>query len=126
MYLQPIQCTKDAPPYTFAQLGSGFGIQKPDTFIVSIPETKIKITVGTFFGDQDDVGQNDGFGHRGLIHEYPDLQAAVKELGCGKTFRDPPDGYLIEDTADTAVSYTLTVYPNPCGDIPQGIPLPQK
>ncbi len=126
MYLQPIQCTKEGSPYTFSQLGYGYGIQNPDKFIVTIPETKIKITVGTVFADQDDVGQNDFFGQRGLVHEYPDLQAAVKALGCGQRFRDPLEGYRSEDTGDTAVTYTLTVYPNPCGDVPQGIPLPQK
>ena len=39
-------------------------------------------------------------------------------------FRGPPDGYRIEDDADTAISYTLTAYPNACGAVPQGIPLP--
>jgi len=61
-----------------------------------------------------------------LDHKYPDLQSAVKELGCGKIFRDPPEDFRIENNADTAVTYTLTVYPNPCGDVPQGIPLPKK
>lgn len=78
------------------------------------------------FYDQDDYSDNDSFGFRYLQHGYPDLQTAVKVLGCGQTFRDPPEGYRIEEHADTAVSYTLTVYPNPCADVPQGISLPQK
>ena len=124
MELLSIRCTKDAPPYTFAAMGSAFGVQNPDTLINSIPQSNISIEVGTFFYDQDSDSANDHFGFRILKHNYPDLQAAQTDLGCGKTFRDPPTGYRIEDTADTAVSYTLTVYPNPCGVVPQGIPLP--
>jgi hypothetical protein len=105
-------------------MGSAFGVQNPDTLINSIPQSNISIEVGTFFYDQDSDSANDHFGFRILKHNYPDLQAAQTDLGCGKTFRDPPTGYRIEDTADTAVSYTLTVYPNPCGVVPQGIPLP--
>jgi len=124
MYLQPVQCTKDAPPYTFAQLGSGFGVQNPDMLIIPIPETKIRLYVGIGFWDQDDNDLNDLFGNRTLVHEYPDLQSAVKALGCGQEFRDPVVGYQIDDTGDTAISYSLTIYPNPCGDAPQDIPLP--
>ncbi len=124
MELLSIRCTKDAPPYTFAKLGSSFGVPNPDTLIVVIPQTKISLWVGTFFWDQDDSSHNDAFGFRWLEHKFPDLQAAQNELGCGKTFRDPPQDYRQEDDADTAVSYTLTVYPNACAAVPQGIPLP--
>jgi hypothetical protein len=124
MELIPIRCTKGAPPYTFAQLGHSFGIPNPDMLIATIPLAKIDLWVGTFFWDQDSGSPNDPFGFRWLKHSYPDLQAAQKELGCGKTFRDPPQDYRQEDDADTAVSYTVTVYPNSCGNAPQGIPLP--
>ena len=124
MELLSIRCTKDGPPYTFAALGSAFGVQNPDTLIVSIPESNISIGIGTFFYDQDSSSANDNFGFRLLNDNYPDLQAAQTDLGCGKTFRDPTEGYRIEDNADTAIRYTLTVYPNPCGVVPQGIPLP--
>ncbi len=125
--LKPITCTKNAPPYTFAELGRWFDdYQYPDTFIVPIPDTKLSIEIVTTFFDYDNPGTNDQFGTRFLDHKYPDLQSAVKELGCGKIFRDPPEDFRIENNADTAVTYTLTVYPNPCGDVPQGIPLPKK
>lgn len=125
LYLLPIQCTKDSPPYSFAALGNWFEVQNPDTLIVPIPNKNIRVEVGTFFYDHDGDGNpNDHFGVRWLKHDYPDLQSAVKELECGKTFRDPPEDFRIEDHADTAVTYTLMVYPNPCGAVPQGIPLP--
>jgi len=125
MELLSIRCTKDAPPYTFAALGSAFGVENPDTLIVSLPESTINIGIRTFFYDQDSDSANDHFGFRVLDHNYPDLQSAQKDLGCGKTFRDPPQSFRIEDNADTAIRYTLTVYPNPCGVVPQGIPLPK-
>jgi len=122
--LKPIKCTKNSPPYTFAELGSWFEVPYPDTLIVPIPVTNIHIEVATYFSDFDDYSANDAFGYHIMEHNYPDFQMAVKKLGCGKTFRDPLDGYNINDTADTAIIYTLTVYPNPCGDVPQDIPLP--
>lgn len=127
MYLLPIQCTKDSPPYTFAELGNWFEVQNPDTLIVPIPNQNIRVKVGTFFYDHDSDGNpNDHFGFRWLNHEYPDLQSAQNDLGCGKKFRDPMEGYRIEENADTAITYTLSVYPNSCADVPQGIPLPKK
>ncbi|MBM3126776.1 MAG: hypothetical protein FJZ87_17190, partial [Chloroflexi bacterium] len=93
MYVLPIQCTKDAPPYSFAELGRPYDAQNPDRLIVSIPVHNINIEVGTFFFDQDDGNPNDPFGFRWLKHNYPDLQFAQTDLGCGKTFRDPPDDY---------------------------------
>lgn len=125
--LKPITCTKDTPPYTFAELGSWFSIPYPDTLIVPISDTNIIINIMTYFYDYDSYGGNDLFGMRLLSHTYPDLQNAVHELGCGgKKFRDPWDGYQVEDTADTSIRYTIIVYPNSCNDVPPGIPLPVK
>ncbi|MBI4675831.1 MAG: hypothetical protein HY741_29680, partial [Chloroflexi bacterium] len=124
MQLKRIICQDVPYYYTFQQLGGGFGVPYPDTLVVPMPDKDISIRVGTNFYDHDQ-GDDDAFGKHRAEHKYPDLQSAQKELGCGgKTFRNPENVFLIDDDADTAINYTLTVYPNACSDFPLGVPLP--
>jgi hypothetical protein len=93
-----------------------------NTLLVPIETDSIDVTVETMFIDYDFWSVDDVIAYYRARHQYPSLQNAQAILGCGKRFESD---WLTEEESQFRVSYTLTVFPNPCLDFPLGIPLPK-
>lgn len=102
----PLKCGT----YTFKELAPT-NYPYPDRITVSIYGEKISLQITTWFYDLDD-NPDDLFAAYDIKHEWPTRAAAEAELGCnGKSFAT--DMY-VNDTADSILHYTISVFPNSC------------
>ncbi|HET7010611.1 MAG TPA: hypothetical protein VFI11_07540 [Anaerolineales bacterium] len=110
-FLKPLSCGR----YTFADLAAGSGDAYPDTFTVVIPQAvnRVDLTISTMFSDYDwGYAGDDSFAPFLEHYSSPSFQAAEQELGCdGKTFLTD---LHVNDTADSRLQYTISIFPNPC------------
>ncbi len=112
-----VQCGRT---YSFYDMGRPYlSIDPhPDIVVAPIDEKNIHIWWGTMFFDYDQWSGDDWWGdvYRDIYAEKPgDL---VNLWGCGKTYSDP----FYNDTAGGAVTYTISVVPNSCTDVPPYVP----
>jgi LysM repeat protein len=112
-----IQCFHS---YSFYDMGHQYDKQDPypDTVVAPIDDQNIHIWWSTMFFDYDQWTGDDWFGdiYSDMYADNPQL--LVDLFGCGKTYTDP----FYNDTAGGSVTYTISVVPNSCTDVPPYIP----
>ncbi|MFZ5808059.1 MAG: hypothetical protein ACOY16_02155 [Chloroflexota bacterium] len=118
--LQSIACGS----YSFQSLGSFFNPSdpNPDTLVTVIETENIPIRLWADLWDYDWHSGDDRISYHLEEHQFPSLQKAQEELGCGKEFMS--FAKITDSAGLSTLHYDLTVYPNACADFPLGIQLP--
>ena len=106
-FVQSLRCGT----HTFKQLSSPTSDPYADRITVSNDTEPVKLKIVTLFYDYDD-NADDVFAPFVLEHTWPTRAAAEAELGCkGKSFITDKH---VNDTADSILHYTISIFPNPC------------
>ena len=111
-------------PYAIQELASYWNSPSyADTFIVPITDRSLPFSLnfGARFVDSDQCGTDDLLVHYSDTYTFDNFQQALANTGCGvertATLKDRDDG-------NGTMTFTLTVFPNSCQQVPFGVPLP--
>ena len=106
--------------YAFSNLCSSDWILNedvPDVLILPFDKESKNISFDLWVHIYDDDGWSSGsdtIADYRLSHSFSSLQHAQSVLGCGKQFQERDSS----EDGSSGMSYTLTVFPNTCGQEP--------
>lgn len=107
-FVKPLQCGT----YTFKDLASPTYDPYPDRITVPVYSEELALKIVTLFHDSDWGSGDDLFAPYVLYHSWDTRAQAEAELGCnGKSF---VTNKYVNDTADSILHYTISIFPNPC------------
>ncbi len=119
-YLRNTNSVKCGNTYAFSNLCSTDWILNedvPDVLILPFDKESKNFTIDLWVHIYDDDGWSSGsdtIADYRLSHSFSSLQHAQSVLGCGKQFQERDSS----EDGSSGMSYTLTVYPNTCGQEP--------
>ncbi len=118
-YLRDTNDVKCGNTYTFADVCEGGFLAGdfPDVLILPFDKESKNLTFNLWVHIYDDDGIGSGsdtIADYKLSHSFSSLQHAQSLLGCGKKFQERDSS----EDGSSGISYTLTVYPNSCGQEP--------
>jgi hypothetical protein len=119
-YLRETNDVKCGNTYAFSNLCSSDWILNedvPDVLILPFDKESKNFTFDLWVHIYDDDGGwsgSDTIADYRLSHSFSSLQHAQTALGCGKQFQERDSS----DDGSSGMSYTLTVFPNACGQEP--------
>ncbi len=119
-YLRKTNSVKCGNTYAFSNLCSTDWILNedvPDVLILPFDKESNNLTVDLWVHIRDNdypYSGSDTIADYRLSHSFSSLQHAQSVLGCGKQFQERDSS----EDGSSGMSYTLTVYPNSCGQEP--------
>lgn len=119
-YLRKTNSVKCGNTYAFSNLCSSDWILNedvPDVLILPFDKESKNFTFDLWVHIYDDDGWSSGsdtIADYKISHSFSSLQDAQSVLGCGKQFQERDSS----NDGSSGINYTLTVYPNACGEEP--------
>jgi LysM repeat protein len=127
-FYRPLRCGNHSSLYLFDEVNPALvsGAKTPDNLpfseILLFGELQrldqpLILRVGANFVDYDASSADDWIAKYGTEYTIDDFQTAIDYFGCGRTFVDDDE----MDSGKSRLQYTITVYPNACERVPEGL-----